>query len=147
MEIKSILDTFKNIQIHKTYTMNNFLRSLLLGLIIWAIPFFSSFFVWDVEANAPTISYDWFSSLMAVMWAIGFTIAIYLWIKNTKQITFKKGLSTGITWYIELVLLDLLFLVTLFGMSIQEFYPMILLYLNSLIIISGISFSIEKFNS
>ncbi|MBT3297415.1 hypothetical protein HN385_00665 [archaeon] len=120
--------------------MNKYLKKILLGFIIWVIPFVTSFFVWDVAANEPTISIAWFNSLMVFTWSIGFAIAAFLYFKDIKVNKFSEGWKTGLIWYIELLLLDLLFLVGLFGMSLGDYYPMLLTYLNVIVISSAIGY-------
>jgi hypothetical protein len=120
--------------------MNKWIKKILLGLIVWAVPFFASFFVWDVKANAPKISMAWFSALMALTWAIGFAIAAYLYFKNVKKNNIVEGWTTGLIWYAELLILDLIILVGSFGMNIGDFYPMLLTYANSIVICAAIGY-------
>ena len=108
--------------------MNKFLKRILLGLIAWVIPFFASFFIWDVKANASTVSAAWFYTIMGVTGALGFAIAAYYQFKDVKKNTVKEGWTTGITWYVELALLDLIFLVGLFGMAMTAYYHLLLSY-------------------
>jgi hypothetical protein len=110
--------------------MNKYVKKLLLGLLIWAVPFISSFFIWDVENNMPSVSMPWFNSIMAFTWAVGFAIALYLYFKDKES----DGWEAGIIWYIELIVLDLLILVWAFGMSAADYYPMLIMYLNTLVI-------------
>ena len=58
--------------------MNKFLKTLLLGLVVWVIPFLASFFVWDVKANAPSVSAAWFYAIMGVTGAIGFATLLMI---------------------------------------------------------------------
>lgn len=119
--------------------MNKYLKKILLGLIIWAVPFVVSFFVWDVQTNAPRIGMYWFNALMALCWAVGFVIALKLYFKNLKRRGARKdGLVTGVIWYVELILLDLIVLVGLFGMALTDFYPMLLTYLNTFLITAAV---------
>ena len=120
--------------------MNKVLKILLLGLIIWAIPFFSSFFVWDMATNAPKVSIEWFNALMAFTWAIGFGIAALIYFKGVKKDSVRAGWTAGIMWYIELLVLDLIFLVILFKMQIADYFPMLLTYLNAVIISAAIGY-------
>lgn len=121
--------------------MNKILKILLLGLIIWALPFFSSFFVWDMTTNAPKVSMEWFNALMAFTWAIGFGIAACIYFKAVKKDSVREGWTAGIIWYIELLVLDLIFLVGLFKMQIADYFPMLLTYLNSVIISAAIGYA------
>lgn len=120
--------------------MNKIIKRLLLGLLIWAVPFFSSFFVWDVKQNAPSISQDWFNAVMAFTWAIGFAIAMYIYFKDVKKNTVKEGWLTGLTWYAEMVVLDLIFLVGFFEMELTSYFPVLVTYLNTVILSAAIGY-------
>ncbi|MCX6709875.1 MAG: hypothetical protein NTV63_02890 [Candidatus Woesearchaeota archaeon] len=120
--------------------MNKYVKLLLLGLIAWGVPFISSFFVWDVKVNAPLVSAAWFYALMGVTGAIGFAIAAYYQFRNVRKDAVKEGWTAGITWYVELMLLDLIFLVGLFGMTLADYYHLILTYLTPLILSVAIGY-------
>ncbi len=114
--------------------MNKFLKTLLLGFVVWVIPFLASFFVWDVKANAPSVSAAWFYAIMAVTGAIGFAIAAYAQFKDIKKDSVRQGWITGITWYLELILLDLIFLVGLLSMTLTDYAHLLLTYVTPLIL-------------
>jgi hypothetical protein len=120
--------------------MNKILKTLLLGLVVWVIPFLSSFFVWDMKANAPSISLAWFYALMGVTGAIGFSIAAYYQFKNVRKDTIREAWITGIIWYFELILLDFIFLVLLFSMTLENYYHLLLTYLTPLILCIAIGY-------
>ncbi len=120
--------------------MNKFLKTVLLGLIAWAVPFLASFFVWDVTTNAPSVSAAWFYALMSVTGALGFAIAAYLQFKNIHKDTVRQGWRTGITWYIELSALDLIVLVGLFGMAMTDYYHLLITYLTPMILCIAIGY-------
>lgn len=125
--------------------MHKCIKKLLLGLIIWTIPFLSSFFVWDVQAGGPSVPMAWFNAIMAFTWSIGFAIAAYIFFKDVDKADAKKeGVVAGIVWYLELILLDLAVLVGAFGMAIGDYYPMLLTYLNALVISVAIGYAIKK---
>jgi hypothetical protein len=124
--------------------MNKFLKTVLLGLIIWVIPFLASFFVWDAKAGVPSIDVAWFYALMSFTGAIAFSIAAYYQFRNVKRNSVKEGFTSGITWYVELILLDLIFLVGLFGMTMTSYYHLLLAYLTPAIIAVAIGYIIKK---
>ena len=109
--------------------MNKFFFRTILGSIIWILPLITSFIVWDIENNAPAISHLWFNALMIFMFIIGFSISSSLWFKKYKKNTLKDGLYTGIHWYVQLSLLDLIVLVGAFNMVQTDYYPLLLTYL------------------
>lgn len=113
--------------------MNTIVKKLSLGLLIWAVPFVSSFLVWDVAANAPSVSQDWFNAIMAVAWAVGFAVAACVYFRGMHADTVAQGWSTGIVWYAELLVLDLVFLVGVFKMPLTGYYHLPVVYLNTLI--------------
>lgn len=126
-------------------TMNRNIKRFLLGLIIWGLPFLGSFFVWDMQSNTPSVSLEWFNALMAFLWALGYSIAAYYYFRNIdKKNAKKEGIVTGIIWYVELCLLDLIFLVGMFKMSIANYWPIIVTYLNALLISFSIGYIIQK---
>lgn len=120
--------------------MNKFLKTVLLGVIAWAVPFVASFFVWDVNANAPSVSAVWFYALMSITGAIGFAVAAYLQFKNIRKDTVRQGFLTGITWYIELSALDLIVLVGLFGMTMTDYYHLLITYLTPMILCIAVGY-------
>jgi hypothetical protein len=124
--------------------MNKFLKIILLGLIIWGLPFLTSFLVWDLEANTARIEMAWFSALMAFTWAVGFAIAACIYFRSVSENYVAEGWTTGIVWYIELLALDLITLVALFNMPLTDFYPMLLTYLNSVVLSASIGYILNK---
>lgn len=114
--------------------MNKWLKIILLGLIIWVIPFVVSVVVWDLETNQPKVTIAWFYALMAFTGAIGFAIAACLYFRKVKGDPVKEAVMVGIIWYIELLLLDLIVLVGFFGMTMTDYYHLTITYLNPLVL-------------
>lgn len=110
--------------------MNKFLKKILLGLIVWVVPFVASVFVWDTAANTAKIGMDWFAALMGFTGSVGFAIAACIYFSKIKKDTVKEGWTTGITWYIELLILDYIVLVFAFGMAFADYASMFLSYLS-----------------
>lgn len=120
--------------------MNKILKTILLGILVWIIPFIASIFTWDVLANAPAIDIAWFYALMGVTGAIGFSIAAYYQFRDIKADVLKESWKIGIIWYLELIALDYIFLVLLFGMSNSSYSHLLLTYLGPLILCIAIGY-------
>lgn len=112
--------------------MNKFLKRILLGLIAWGVPFLASVLVWDTKTGAPWISMDWFAAFMGFTGSVGFAIAACIYFTKLKKNTIREGWVTGITWYVQLLILDYLVLVLAFGMTFTEYASMFLTYLSVL---------------
>ncbi len=69
--------------------INKIIKTVLLGLIVWVIPFLSGFFVGDMKVNAPSIDIAWSYALMGLAGAIG--IAAYFQFKNVHKNSVKEG--------------------------------------------------------
>jgi len=77
-------------------------------------------------------------------WAVGFAIAARAYFKGVKKDSVAMGWIAGITWYIELIVLDLIVLVGAFGMVLTDFYPILLTYLNVVVISVAIGCILKK---
>jgi len=114
--------------------MNKSLKIILLGLLIWVIPFIVTLFVWDFEANISNVSLIWFNAILAFAWAVGFAIAVFIYFKSKIKDPRKEGLVAGISWYIILLIMDLVVLVGAFGMDLAGYFTMLVTYLGTLIL-------------
>ena len=125
--------------------MNKIIRTILFGLLIWAIPFAVSFFMWDVATNAPRVSMPWFNATMAFTFAIGMASAICFYFRPVKKKdAIKEGWTAGLIWYLVLIIMDYIVLVNIFNMTITDYYPMLLTYLNALAISAGVGYLLSK---
>ncbi len=125
--------------------MHKYVKKLLFGLLIWGIPFIVGSLIWDVEAGVPIVSVAWFNALMIFTWAIGFSIAAYFVFRDVKKKgAIKECLSTGIFWYVEMVVLDIIFLIWVFNMAWADYLPMLLTYLHVVFISTAIGYLKQK---
>ena len=123
--------------------MNSIVRRLLLGILIWAVPFFVSVLIWNASTNSPVVGTEWFNAIMIVSWAVGFSFALYYNFKFSDSFV-REGWFAGLTWFAELVIFDYLVLVNIFGMGWTDFYPLILTNLSTLIVSAGVGYTIKK---
>lgn len=114
--------------------MNKTLKIILLGIFIWAIPFLASIAIWDVEAGVPLVSTAWFTTLMGLSGTIALVIALVIYFKKKYKDPIKEAWTLGLSWYVIMLVLDLIFLVAAFGTSITDYLRMIVTYLSTLII-------------
>ena len=124
--------------------MNRQVKKLLLGFLIWFIPFFISFFIWDTQTNFPSIQIDLFKGIMGLCLGIGFAIAIYYWLKDKQNKNLKECFKTGIIWFVELCILDLIILVGILSTSLISLIPIILMYSTIPIIMFSIGLVFKK---
>lgn len=120
--------------------MNKALKIILLGVLIWIVPFIVSMFIWDVEAGMPIVSAYWFGTIMAVCWAVAFAIAICVYFRSKLKDPVRDGWIVGISWFIVLLILDLIVLVAAFGMDIADYLRMFINYLATLIITVAVGY-------
>lgn len=120
--------------------MKDLFKKLKYGFMIWIIPFVVSFFIWDVEANAPSVSGEIFSAIMFLALSIGFAIAAYKTFGKQKKVGPKEGLRVGLIWFIELLILDLIVLVGVFGMAMADYYIMFLSYLSIAVLATAVGY-------
>jgi len=124
--------------------MNKFFRRILIGLIIAALPFLVGMAAWDLKANTSKIGI-WYPALVAFAWAVGFSIASCIYFKGVKKKeAIGEGWITGITWYVELLIIEYLVLVIGMGQTMMEFAPIFLTYLNTIAISAAIGYIISK---
>lgn len=124
--------------------MTKWLKIILLGLLIWVIPFAISLLVWDIEAQQPSIPTEWFNALMAFAWVIGFSIAIWIYSKGISGNQIREAWTAGIVWYFVLIVMDFFVLVLAFNMAAALYYPLLLTYLNTLVLTVVVGYILSK---
>ena len=119
--------------------MNLFTKRIFMGMIIWTVPFVISVLVWDPKIRDTRIG-DWFNHLMTFALAVGLAIALVFHFKDVKTKTFEEGWKTGVTWFIQLAILDFLVLVNLFGMETTRYFQILLAYLGVVAITAAVGY-------
>lgn len=102
----------------------------LLGLMIWIIAFMSGFFIFvifGVEAHDAD-TFLWISSIKEFFVTVGLALGLFLLFKEKELDHKKTALKAGLTWYLILLLMDLIVLIGLMGLDIALWYPSILVY-------------------
>ncbi len=110
--------------------MNKRVKIVLLGLMIWVITFMSGFFtfsIFDAEAGGPVV-WTWISGIKEFSVVIGLALALFLFYRDKGQDYKSTAWEAGITWYVILLLMDLIILVGLFGIELEFWFPLIFTY-------------------
>lgn len=128
--------------------MNKWVKTVLLGLMMWIITFMAGFFsfsFFDAEAGSPVV-WTWISAIKEFSVVIGLALALFLAYRNKKQDYKRTAWKTGIVWYVTILLMDLIVLVGLFNIELEFWFPLIFTYSIVLIIpiIVGYLLSVAK---
>ena len=110
--------------------MNKRVKIVLLGLMIWVITFIAGFFtfaIFDAEAGGPVV-WTWISGIKEFSVVIGLALALFLFYRDKGQDYKRTTWEAGITWYVILLLMDLIVLVGLFGIELEFWFPLIFTY-------------------
>ena len=116
--------------------MNKWVKVALLGLMMWVITFIAGFFafsIFDVETGGP-LTLLWTSGIKAFSLTIGLALALFLVYRDTGQDYKRTAWEAGITWYVMLLLMDLIVLVGLLSIKLELWFPLILTNFTVLVI-------------
>ena len=119
------------------YSMNKRTKIILLGLMIWVIKFIAGFFVFVIfgaEADGSLIEIGWINGIIEFFLAIGLALALFLVYRDKGQDYKRTAWNAGITWYVILLLADLIVLVGLLGVKLDLWFPLIITYFTVLVI-------------
>lgn len=100
---------------------NKIIRLLLLGFLIWLVPFITSFAFFD-RSGKPMINYDLFKSMMIVISSLVGCYAIIRYFRNIRDSFRKEAWIAGVVWLAITLVLDLVVLVPFTRMSYQEYF-------------------------
>jgi hypothetical protein len=110
--------------------MNKRVKIVLLGLMIWVITFMSGFFIFVIfGAEASDLGvWTWISGIKEFSITIGLALGLFLVYKDKGQDYKRTAWEAGISWYVILLLMDLIVLIGLMGLEIELGYPSIFTY-------------------
>ena len=110
--------------------MNKSVKIVLLGLMIWGITFIAGafiFIVFGAEAGGPLVETEWINGIQAFFLAIGLALALFLVYRGKGQDYKRTAWEAGITWYVIILLMDLIALIGLLGLELELWFPLILI--------------------
>ncbi len=109
--------------------MNQRVKILLLGLMIWVIKFMVGGFIFATageEVLLNTYGLLWFNGIEAFFVVIGLALALFLVYRDKGQNYKRTAWEAGIAWYVILLMMDLILLVGLLGLELALWFPLIL---------------------
>jgi len=87
--------------------MSDWLRILLFGVAVWAVPFAIGFALFPVVDPSTAL----FDTLMSVAAAFSASLFSYLQLRRSKAPNLDQGLFVGTTWMVMAIALDLPFFI------------------------------------
>ena len=115
--------------------MNKRVKIVLLGLMIWVIKFIAGGIGFAIAGeNASSIEIIWIMGIEAFVVVIGLALALFLVYRDKGQDYKRTAWEAGISWYVILLLMDLIVLIGLLGLELKFWFPLILLNFKVLII-------------
>ena len=124
------LDLYLNPAGAPDLNMNKRVKIVLLGLMIWGITFVAgafTFIVFGAEAGGPLVETEWITGIQAFFLAIGLALALFLVYRGKGQDYKRTAWEAGITWYVIILLMDLIALIGLLGLELELWFPLILI--------------------
>ena len=109
--------------------MNKRLKIVLLGLMIWGITFIAGFFIFGIfgaELDGPPVDALWINGISAFFLGVGLALALFLVYRDKGQNYKRTAWEAGIAWYVIILLMNLIFVIGLFGVKLELWFPLIL---------------------
>ena len=105
--------------------------------MIWVIKFIAGFFIFVIfgaEADGSLIEAGWINGITTFFLGIGLALALFLVYRDKEQDYKRTAWNAGVTWYLILLLMDLVVLVGLIGLKLDLWFPLIITYFTVLVI-------------
>ena len=128
----------------KEFGLNQVIKTVLFGFLIWFIPAMVATLLWDVSKNEPIIDIIWFNAIMGAVWSCNFALFAFLYFKSITEDYSKFGLIAGIIWYVMNFLLDFFVVVVVLNLGITAFLPGVVVYINNLVLATMIGYLLHR---
>ena len=109
--------------------MNKWVKIILLGFMIWIITFIAGFFIFAIfgaEVDGPPVEALWINGIATFFLGIGLALALFLVYRDKGQDYKRTAWEAGISWYVIILLMNLIVVVGLFGIKLELWFPSIL---------------------
>jgi len=104
--------------------MNKYLKIAFFGFLVWLIPFVASLFFYT-SGGKLIIDIFLFKAIMIVVGSVSGAVLLVYYFKKVHMDYFKEGIILGVVWFGINILLDLMVLVSIFGMPIADYFTRI----------------------
>jgi hypothetical protein len=88
--------------------MNNYLKIILFGFLVWLVPFLVSFFMYPLKTAGSPL----FESVMPVIITIITVVLAGIYLKNAEGDLLREGALIGVAWFLISVIIDLFLFLT-----------------------------------
>lgn len=84
--------------------MNNYLKIVLYGFLVWLLPFVVSFLIYPLKVAGNPL----FESIMPLVISLSVVVLAYFYLKDIKGDYVKEGVIVGVLWFITSIAIDLI---------------------------------------
>lgn len=115
--------------------------------MIWVIKFIAGFFIFVIfgaEVDSSLIEIGWINGIIEFFLGIGLALALFLVYKDKEQDYKHTAWRAGITWYVILLVMDMLVLVGLFSIKLDLWFPLIITYFTVLVIPIVVGYLLDR---
>ena len=101
-----------------------YLKNVAYGFLSWIVPFVASLFFYTSDGEL-AIDIFLFKSIMIVVGSVTAAFLLISYFKGIGADYLKEGVTLGLTWLFINLLLDLVVLVSMFGMPVGDYFTQI----------------------
>ena len=97
--------------------------------MIWLITFIAGFFIFAIfgaEVDGSVVEGMWINGISTLFLGIGLALALFLVYRDKGQDYKRTAWEAGISWYVIILLMNLIFVIGFFGVKLEFWFPLIL---------------------
>ena len=100
-------------------------KAVLLGLLLWVVPFITSFMFFDPKSQQMLIDVHIFKSIMLLESSLLGVALIIFYFKKVNKNYFSEGLVLGLVWFVVNCVMDLYVLLPMSKMTFPVLFGQI----------------------